>query len=95
MRLRLANSKRRETIMNKADPLCVQLPSGCSLEACADCDTEYPGIHITLIHPNGDREIICFAEHNPNKPKGRELHIGAYNASDDEPTYYESYCSSK
>jgi len=71
--------------------LLVALPGGCALRAQAIADGEYPGIWISLVKQDGSCEWICFAEHNSNKPKGQELHIGAYNAADDEPSYYQSY----
>jgi len=70
--------------------LKVALPQGITLLAQVSGD-DHPGIWISLIKPDGTTEWICFAEHNPNKPQGQELHIGAYNATDDEPSYYESY----
>lgn len=73
------------------EKLCVQLPNGDSLEACADIETAYPGIHVTLIHSDGVREVICFAEYNPNRPEGRELCIAAYREGEEDPVYHESY----
>jgi len=70
--------------------LQVTLPGGITLRAQVSND-DYPGIWISLVKPDGSTEWICFAEHNPNKPEGHELHIGAYTADDDEPSYYESY----
>jgi len=75
--------------------LLLLLPGGSFLRAQAYSEDDYPGIWISLVKPDGTNELICFAEHNPNKPQGRELHIGAYNATDDDPSYYESYSGSQ
>ena len=69
----------------------IALPDGTTLQASAHDDTDYPGINIYLLSAGGERELICFAEHNPEKPLGHQLCIGAYRAEVDEPYYYDSY----
>ena len=76
---------------NVDSELRIALPGGYSLLAQAISEEDYPGIWISLVKPDGSTDWLCFAEHNPNKPEGHELHIGAYTATDDEPSYYESY----
>jgi len=73
------------------DRLSVKLPNGYSLEAEADVETAYPGIYMTLIHPDGARAVICFAEFNPNRLDGQELCVAAYRDEQEDPVYHESY----
>jgi len=73
------------------DRLSVELPNGYSLEAEADVETAYPGIYMTLIHPDGYRDVICFAEFNPNRLEGHEFCVAAYKDGLDDPVYHESY----
>ena len=73
------------------DRLSVKLPNGYSLEAEADIETAYPGIFMTLIHPDGARDVICFTEFNPNRPDGQELCVAAYRDRQEDPVYHESY----
>lgn len=69
----------------------IALPDGTKLRASAYDDTDYPGISINLVGTDGEHEVICFAEHNPEKPLGHRLCIGVYRAGEDEPNYYDSY----
>jgi hypothetical protein len=85
--MRVRDNLRAET----ANELRVTLPDGTILCADANRTDEYPSIHIKLIKDDKTIETICFAEHNPYKPVGKELCIGVYNAVKDEPVYYESY----
>jgi len=84
---------RRELRAVKNETLCTKLPNGFSLEARNDVETAYPGIHITLVSPEGAREVVCFAEYNPNRPGGRELCVAAYRQDQEDPVYHESYFS--
>ena len=68
----------------------LKLPSGESLVAAVCDESQYPSITIYLDR-GGERDAICFAEHNPEKPAGRQLCIGAYTEKEEDVVYYESY----
>ena len=73
------------------DRIQIPIPGGVSLSAELFFDTEYPGINVFLRKPGEIDKELCFAEHNPSKPLGKEVCIGAYAENMDEPAYYESY----
>lgn len=75
--------------------LPLELPDGSMLIAVRQDDAEYPRLAIYLHRLNEPDELLCFAEYNPNKPKGQELCIAAYSEADDEPSHYESYQKEK
>jgi hypothetical protein len=79
--------------MNTAEKtkLTLELPDGTLLIAARQDDTDYPRMAIYLHRLDQPDELLCFAEHNPSKPKGQALCIAAYRAADDEPAYYGSY----
>lgn len=67
------------------------LPDGTKLRASTHDDTEYCSINIDLLSTDGTHELVCFVEHNPEKPQGQRLCIGVYRAGEDEPYYYNNY----
>jgi len=67
------------------------IPDGKSLVAEVINEPEYPAIRILLRTRSQDDQVVCFAEHNSEKPMGKELCIAAYSFDQDEPVYYESY----
>lgn len=73
--------------------LYLKFPNGQVIRAAKGGDVNYPALQIQLMDPLGERlpEIICFAEHNPNRPAEHQLCIGAYQDEIDDPTYYKSY----
>lgn len=72
----------------------VSLPNGDTLIAVKLENTNYPSIQLFLKHEGSkDEENIAFVEYNPEKPDHEMICIGVYNATDDEPVYYESYKS--
>jgi len=83
----------RKELRAEYDKLLVYLPNGCLLEARADVETAYPGIVITLVSPNGVRQVISLVEFNPNRPEGHELCAAAYREGQEDPVYHESYFS--
>lgn len=69
----------------------MELPNGIKLQASAHGDSEYPSIVISRLNAGGKLEMLCFVEYNPEKEPGHELCIGVYQASQDDPVYYDSY----
>ena len=67
------------------------LPDGTLLVAETSDDPEYPGIRVSARIPGRLETLVCFVEHNREKPIGKELCIGAYSFNQDDPAYYESY----
>lgn len=84
-------SKSHPTANPTACPL--KLPDGTALQVAVygRTETTYPCINIDLIAANGERNRVCFVEHNPDKEPGHELCVGVYCAEDDETVYYNSY----
>ena len=81
----------RKEVRAQYDKLFLQLPNGYTLESSADIETAYPGIQITLVHPDGVKEVICFVEYNPGRPEGLELCVAAYQDGKEDPAYHKSY----
>lgn len=77
------------------DEISVLLPDGRKLIAQAFQNTSYPCINIYLQTNNGDEDEICFAEFNPDHPKGQQVCIGAYRDDDDDTQYYQPYETDK
>lgn len=73
----------------------VTLPDGTVLSACGHTMTDYPTIQIFLTNPDGSKELLCFAEYNPGRNPGHELHVGAYQSHQDDTTYYEPYMAER
>lgn len=66
-------------------------PAGLTLQAEVCPEGDYPCINIDLIQGDGDKERVCFVEHNPEKAPGHELHIGVYCSEEEDTVYYDSY----
>jgi hypothetical protein len=71
--------------------LPLELPDGNLLIAVVEDDTEYPRLSIYRNRLNKPDELLCFAEFNPDMPKGQELCIGAYREAEEETVFYKSY----
>ena len=80
-----------EETPSPAQPCEMELPNGIKLRASAHGDSEYPSIVISRMDAEGKLEQICFVEYNPEKEPGHELCVGVYQASQEEPVYYDSY----
>ncbi len=74
----------------------LDLPDGTCLRATADSDGEYPSIDVYLVRNGSFRdEKLCFIEHNKDRDTGKQLCVGCYLQSSDEPAFYESYQDEK
>lgn len=73
----------------------LKLPDGQIIQANVGGELDYPAIQISRPDPLGEKlpELLCFVEHNPNRPVGHQLCIGVYHGEKDEPAYYKSYVS--
>lgn len=68
------------------------LPDGNKLTAVVFQQDDYPSINIYLQQQQQEgSELICFAEHNPDRGPCHTVHIGAYQSDEDEPKYYAPY----
>ena len=71
--------------------LYLSLPDGTTLRATAHCGTDYPAINIERIGRDGEEDLVCFAEFNPERGEDGMLCIGAYRKDQEDTTYYEPY----
>lgn len=76
---------------SKENVLTLELPDGRRLTARLVGDDIYPGIGIFSQNPDGNEELLCFAEHNTSKPEGLELCVAAYTETEEDVVYYASY----
>lgn len=98
------NTKRRFTLTRaleempaespQEDPtvpsISISLPDGTELVAKAFAEDAYPAINLYWEH-DGASDLICFAEHNPEKAEGHRLYIGAYDDTDEDCAYYQPF----
>ena len=79
---------KQETVNPK---LYLSLPDGTTLRATAYGSTDYPAINIERTGSDGEEDLVCFAEFNPERGDHGMLCIGAYQSEQDDTTYYEPY----
>lgn len=72
----------------------LSLPDGSRLRARAIADETFPAVNIDLLK-DGEAELICFAEFNPEKEPGSELCIGVYRDDQEDTVYYEPYMAER
>ena len=73
----------------------LSLPDGSKLTATAIQQDNYPSINIYLERQQKGPELICFAEHNPERDPGHTICVAAYQSDKDEPNYYARYRSER
>lgn len=71
--------------------ISLSLPDGNKLIATAFQQDDYPSINIYLERQQEGPELICFAEHNPDRNPCHTICIAAYQSDKDEPKYYAPY----
>lgn len=84
-----------EMKMSNSKQISLLLPTGEQLEAKVSTDNTYPAINIYLVSQNGEKELICFVEYNPERSPCHELCIGAYQSDKEDVTYYEPYTAER
>ena len=83
-----------KTSEGQTDTITLYLPDGKILVAIAYREGNYPAINIYLQeNSNSEKELVCFAEYNPDKRTGQELCVGTYCSETDETEYYAPYYS--
>ena len=67
------------------------MPNGEILQVSIYPEDDYPSICVDLVLEGGEKEHICFVEHNPERASEHQLCIGVYCADQEDTVYYDSY----
>lgn len=90
-RRRFSLSDAAPTAKPAGPKIYLSLPGGATLRATAHSTTDYPAINIERIGKDGEEDLVCFAEFNPERGEAGMLCIGAYRSDQEDTTYYEPY----
>ena len=97
-RFSLSNPADAKETVPKEEPLAfvISLPDGTYLRAVGYQNIAYPCINIYWDNGiNEPTEPLCFVEFNPEREGKQRVCIGAYQADEEDTTYYEPYITAE
>ena len=97
-RFSLSNPADAEETVPKEEPpaFVIALPDGTYLRAVGYQNIGYPCINIYWDNGiNEPTEPLCFVEFNPEREGKQRVCIGAYQADEEDTTYYEPYITAE
>ena len=97
-RFSLSNSTDAEETVPEEEPpaFVIALPDGTYLRAVGYQNIGYPCINIYWDNGiNEPTEPLCFVEFNPEREGKQRVCIGAYQADEEDTTYYEPYITAE